>query len=228
MKFLTFANKMALATLCAGVLFLFALPAQAQNINERGAVVANLNYGTNFTRLYMKIAEIAIDSILQTNIPITYTGTGPITLQCDYMLGKGFSIGGELTHVQNGFSATFSDKDFNTAQEWQQTIHTTLSRQKLAVRLGFHPIKSEKWDWYLAMTGGVRRLKVKVATDVPLLGEFSQKISVDITDLFSNSISPYFRVATGLRYISPMGLGVNAELGVSGPLLSAGISYRFK
>lgn len=228
MKNSSFANKIAAATLCVGGLFLFALPAQAQNINERGAVVANLNYGTNFTRLYMKIAVFAIDSILQTSVPITYTGTGPITLQCDYMLGKGFSIGGELTHVQNGFSVTFSDKDFNTAQVWQQTIRTSLSRQKLALRLGFHPIKSESWDWYIAGTAGVRRLKVNIATDVPLLGEFSQKISVDVTDLFSNSISPYFRVATGLRYLSPMGLGVNAELGASGPLLSAGVSYRFK
>lgn len=222
-------KKLLFAWLLFGWLcFSYSFVSAQDDLNAKGAVVANLNIGTNFTGLTVKVLQFALDTLLPTKIPISHDGTGPFIAQCDYMVGKGVSIGGEFTYTKNTFAVTFDDEDFNTQQKWQQTIVAGISARRLAFRAGYHPIRSESWDVYVAASAGIRHQKISLETDVPLLGKYYQTVSVNITDLFSNGISPYFRGELGFRYISPIGLGINAQIGVLRPLFSAGLSYRFK
>lgn len=90
-----------------------------------------------------------------------------------------------------------------------------IDKIRILAKFNFHFATSEKIDPYL--TGGIGFKNTKIYTNEPSA----------VNDISFNIVPVAFRIGIGMRYFFTDIIGVNAEVGIGGPLMQGGLSLKF-
>lgn len=184
---------------------------------EQGNIIIDPYYG--FPNFGKSLAETTAEGLSDVNI----TGYGPTGLRVEYLLGDQFGIG--VDAIFNGFGVEGTSRDTvgydvnaNPVVE-TYTARATMNRMRIQARFNYHfDLSSPDLDIYMGLGAGTNIRKYKYEED-----------GVENPDqTISGSLIPVsFRFATGMRYYFTDNIGLNAELGLGGPVISAGLSFKF-
>lgn len=153
-----------------------------------------------------------------TTSNFTATGIGPAGLRGEYMIGETFGLGFDVIYNSNNIKYTQIDS-LNPLNTYN--YERTMNRLRVQMRFNFHfDVTNPNLDAYFGLAAGTNTRFRKVYID----GVEST------TDTFGGSgvLLPFsLRVCSGMRYYFNQNFGLNAEIGLGGPLVSAGLSVKF-
>lgn len=145
-----------------------------------------------------------------------FNNLGTFGLRYDYLLNPSFSLGIDFYYLQRKSSGTVTE--YNTGI--QSNAEYIINRFKTQIRVAYHfPIANPNLDVYLGGGIGINNQfrKLLINGNVTSRDEYPYNIQLPVS----------LRTYAGLRYSFSKHFGVNAELGIGGPLLNAGFHFRF-
>ena len=173
-----------------------------------------------FPNLGRLSAQITDTSILEKQDQ-KFSGIGPSGFRYSYMFSDALSIGIDLMYN------TLNEK-YRTSQDvFMNNAWTTINKNMLIstqglrvqVRMNFHFLASNAMsDSYLGVGFGTNNKWKKISEN----GNVIEKISGSEAVIFPFSL----RLCYGYRYFFNYNWGINGEVGLGGPLLSVGLSYK--
>lgn len=196
----------------------FVLLVSASNVFSQAASTGNFifdaYYGApNLGKSFFNSIEDA-----STTSNFTATGIGPAGLRGEYMIGETFGLGFDVIYNSNNIKYTQIDS-LNPLNTYN--YERTMNRLRVQMRFNFHfDVTNPNLDAYFGLAAGTNTRFRKVYID----GVEST------TDTFGGSgvLLPFsLRVCSGMRYYFNQNFGLNAEIGLGGPLVSAGLSVKF-
>ncbi|MBP5982083.1 MAG: outer membrane beta-barrel protein [Fluviicola sp.] len=148
----------------------------------------------------------------------TATGIGPAGLRGEYMIGETFGLGFDVIYNSNNIKYTQIDS-LNPSNTYN--YERTMNRLRVQLRFNFHfNMTNPNLDTYFGIAAGSNSRFRKFYID-----------GVETKDdnfLGSGVLIPVsLRVCGGMRYYFNQNIGLNAEIGLGGPLISAGLSVKF-
>ena len=210
MKKLITSGLLLVGSLCV------TLSANAQNAVEKGKVLVDLYYGApNFgKKLAAGIDEINVST---SNV----RGIGPLGLRAEYMLADKFGLGIDVIYNTTGTDVTYDSLNNDGSLYRTYNGELNMNRLRVQLRFNYHFVSTENLDVYTGVGAGSNSRFWKVKSTDP---EFNN----DWISTGSRTILPVsMRLAVGMRYYFTPNIGLNAEIGIGGPLVSAGVSFKF-
>jgi hypothetical protein len=196
-------------TLLAFFFLAFVKLLSAQSV-EKGDIIIDPYYGApNFGKIAAKAFPVVNDKVID--------GTGPFGLRAEYMLRDKIGVG--IDYIYNAFSISGTIDSINTEIEYFQSFgyKVKIARTRVQARFNYHFVRKEKVDMYVGLGAGINLRKPTVSTDMLSRKEYSGTVAL---------IPVSARFALGFRYYFIRHIGLHAELGVGGPLVSAGLSIK--
>ncbi len=130
----------------------------------------------------------------------------------EYMVWNKIGFGIEYTYALLSF-------DY---QGRSQIYDAGIVKQRVLAKFNFHFATSNKFDPYLTAGVGYSNTKFFYNSNTKFFnnkpGTKSEKITI---------LPVAYRVGIGFRYFFTQMIGVNAEVGLGGPLMQAGLSFKF-
>jgi hypothetical protein len=210
--YLNFNNyTMKIKQLVAGIFLVFTSFSFSQ-INHQGSVVVDPYYGfPNFGASFAK-------SVVSEVNDIKVTGIGPCGVRAEYFLADKFGIG--IDFIYNSFNITGSQDSLNADQTVYKSYDYKASAQRYRaqLRMNYHFASTENLDAYFGFGVGTNNRRYVAKSDNPNFKDDSQTATL---------MPVSARIALGLRYYFNNNIGLNTEIGIGGPAISAGISFRF-
>lgn len=193
--------------------------------NSQGSIVIDPYYG------YPNFGKSLVNSITDdaSNTGTKATGVGPCGLRAEYLIGDKIGVGFDFIYNTNRVKYTDVSTDSTwdgTNSVWQVTTTTNSAEQlmqriRFQARFNYHfDISNPNLDAYFGVGVGTNnRFRKYWLNDV-----------LQPTDALTNiTLLPVsVRVCTGIRYYFTPNIGLNAELGLGGPMISGGISIKVK
>lgn len=145
-----------------------------------------------------------------------FNNLGTFGLRYDHLLNPAFSLGIDFYYLQRKSAGTMTE--FNTGI--QSDAEYVINRFKTQIRLAYHfPISNPNLDVYLGGSVGISNQTRKLLINGELTSreEYPSHLYIPVS----------LRTYAGLRYSFAKHFGVNAELGIGGPILNIGFHYRF-
>jgi hypothetical protein len=147
---------------------------------------------------------------------------GPIGLCASYLVSDNLALGGEIsyesTHIQWKENEMGNVVD-STNNAYTYTYNLQATRIRMLVKLYYHFLVREHSDWYLGFGLGYNHVPVKLYTNAPYARDH---------DIPSGCFMPVSaRTNVGYNHFFTKNLGINAEVGIGGPLISIGITAKF-
>ncbi|MNU81938.1 hypothetical protein D3C71_716140 [compost metagenome] len=203
--------------LFTGVLLLAGKFAVAQESTSKISKPSNyleVSYGPNTTLSFQALSTINNDQdLFEFN---KFNSIGTFGLRYDYLLTPSFSIGVDFYYLQRRSTGTMIE--FNTGV--QSNAEYIINRFKTQVRLAYHfPISNPNLDVYIGGGVGVNNQTRKLFIDGSETSRNEHPSNIN----FPVSLRTY----AGLRYSFTKHFGMNAELGLGGPIFNAGFHVRF-
>ncbi len=197
-----------IATLLSG--FAFDSSLNAQTVSKGNVIIDPYYGGPNFGRGLQTI-NTAID---RYNAKITLIG--PAGIRLEYLLSDRFGMG--VDFIYNSIVGEYSNPD-STGEIYSYTAG--MNRTRIHLRFNYHlASSSENLDLYLGAGAGTNSRKWHYESDQPGYNSADEKYYVAL-------IPVSMRFAFGIRYYFLENLGLNAEIGLGGPIVSAGLSVKF-
>ena len=173
-----------------------------------------------FPNLGRLSAQIIDTSILEKQDQ-KFSGIGPSGFRYSYMFSDAFSIGIDLMYnTLNEKYRTSQDVYMNNA--WttiNKNMLVSTQRLRIHIRMNFHfSAFSDISDSYLGLGFGTNNKWKKTSEN----GNVIEKISGSEAVILPFS----FRLCYGYRYFFNYNWGIHGEVGLGGPLLSLGLSYK--
>lgn len=151
----------------------------------------------------------------------SYVGLPPSGLRYSYMLTDDISFGVDVIFDRSRKDFVSTDTVFQNGG-WQYLSYEgqrTQTRLRLQARMNFHlPISQPNADSYIGLGFGTNNRWLKDYKNGVLDRELKGSDAILIP--FS------MRVCFGYRYYFNYNLGIVGEIGIGGPLLSFGLSYK--
>lgn len=163
-----------------------------------------------------------VQQVTFNNSSITSTGSGgvgPMGVRAEYLLADKFGLG--VDFIFNSTSLDLTYDSLNPDQTLYKTYVGVAKMQRIRVHLRFnyHFVSTENLDAYVGLGAGTNTRVWSVENSDPGY-DFGRQQTV-------GSLIPFsMRFAAGVRYYFIPNLGFNAEIGLGGPLVSAGISLK--
>jgi hypothetical protein len=172
---------------------------------EQGTVIIDPYYG--FPNLGKSFAEDISSS------DVTVTGVGPAGMRVEYLIADRFGIG--VDFIYNSFTGTYSDTSNGSVYDYE----ATMARTRVHLRFNYHlKASSEDLDLYIGMGAGTNGRTWSYTTNDPAGSDENT----------SGTLLPFSaRLAFGMRYYFTDNIGINSEIAIGGPLMSAGLSIKF-
>lgn len=184
---------------------------------EQGNVIIDPYYG--FPNFGKNLSDQASEGLENVNV----TGYGPTGMRIEYMLADQFGIG--VDAIFNGFGVEGSGTDttgYNPDSSpitETYTARATMNRIRIQARFNYHfDISSPDLDVYMGLGAG---------TNIRNYKYYENDVEQTDQSLSGSLIPVSLRVAAGMRYYFTDNIGLNAELGLGGPVISAGLSFKF-
>ena len=173
-----------------------------------------------FPNLGRLSAQIIDTSILEKQDQ-KFSGIGPSGFRYSYMLSDAFSLGIDL--IYNSLSEKYrTSQDVFMNNTWttiNKNMLVSTQRLRIHVRMNFHfSAFSDISDSYLGLGFGTNNKWKKTSEN----GNVIEKISGSEAVIFPFSL----RLCYGYRYFFNYNWGIHGEVGLGGPLLSLGLSYK--
>ena len=173
-----------------------------------------------FPNLGRLSAQITDTSILEKQDQ-KFSGIGHSGFRYSYMLSDDFSIGIELMY--NALKENYrTSQDVYMNNAWtliNKNMLVSTQRLRIHVRMNFHfSAFSDMSDSYLGLGFGTNNKWKKTSEN----GNVIEKISGSEAVILPFSL----RLCYGYRYFFNYNWGINGEVGLGGPLLSLGLSYK--
>lgn len=180
---------------------------------EQGNIIIDPYYG--YPNLGKALAEGLIDP---DATDVRATGIGPLGLRAEYMLADNFGIGIDFIYNSAGAEGTYTSTD-STGATQTYTDDVLMQRIRVLLRLNYHFVQTDALDAYVGGGAGYnQRIWSYKSTDP----------NYEEPDNATGALLPVaFRAALGARYYFHPNIGINAEIGLGGPILSGGISLKF-
>jgi opacity protein-like surface antigen len=181
-------------------------------VNSKGSIIVDPYYG------YPNFGKTFLSAINNATSEIKTVGIGPCGARAEYMLADKFGMG--VDFIYNSMSGTYSIDSLNVDNTVYASYDTKLAMQRYRVqlRMNYHFTSSDNLDAYVGFGAGSNIRRFVYSSDKPNSAKESE----------SGSLLPFsMRIALGMRYYFTNNIGFNAELGLGGPMVSAGLSLRF-
>lgn len=151
-------------------------------------------------------------------------GFGPFGIRGEYMIADQFGLGVDVIYSTIFTSYTDIDSIYNgvtdTYDAQRTDVTNTNRRLRVQLRFNYHFIVSNpNLDAYMGVGAGSNTRFRKTYENGVELEDDSNYIDFAL-------IPVSFRVSVGMRYYFSRIVGINAEIGLGGPLISAGLSFR--
>jgi len=191
------------------------------HVNAQGTL-----YGNHVIEPYLGFPNISryVPSIfyLTETIDVTkYRGMAPSGLRYSYMLRDELSVGVDVMYNFSNQTYNSTDTVFQNGQ-WSYNPSTGLRQERrlrIHARMNFHlPTLIPEADSYIGIGIGTNNRWLRNSKN----GNLESLVKGDDAVLLPFSM----RICYGFRYYFTYNLGINLEVGVGGPLLSAGLSYK--
>ena len=199
------------------ILSLFSLRVQAQSL-FRGNVLLTPYLGyPNLLRMGLEINEG-----IPSGTNVNYNGLAPSGLRLMYMVGDDVSIGMDFIYTQASATYTKVDTSFFNNQ-WNYVSNDyfiTKKRFRPQFRVNLHlGALDPNLDQYigLAVGGNMRRRNVYI----------NDSLVSSAPNALDFVIPVSFRICYGFQYFINYNLALTGELGLGGPILQGGLTYRF-
>lgn len=183
----------------------------------KGNVIIDPYYGfPNFGKFFAK-------NFAEEFTGLTIGGYGPAGARVEYMLADKFGIGVDAIFNGIDYKGTVTDTvgydGMGNAVTDEKTGKVAMRRVRVQARFNYHfDVATPELDLYLGFGAGFNTRTVRYWED-----------DVEQTDYqVKGALFPVsFRAALGMRYYFTNNIGLNAELGIGGPVMSAGLSFKF-
>jgi len=207
--------------LVATILISFGFNNKAAAQVEEGSILIDTYYGfPNFGKNLWSILEN--DSTQNTKA----TGIGPLGFRFEYMIADNLGVGFDFNYLDNGFKyeETFTSYNSTTMTYETNTYEYQYKKTKMRfmARLHYHFVVTDVVDAYVGFGAGYKHKINKFESNDPNASEET------LESLFNGAIPVSARICIGTRFFFTENIGINLEMGVGGgPLLSAGVSFKF-
>jgi hypothetical protein len=198
----------------AGILLVTGKFANAQEPAPKPSNYLEVSYGPHATLSLNSFSTVNND---QDQFEFNnFNNLGTFGLRYDHLLNPSFSLGIDFYYLQKKSTGTMIE--YNTGI--QSNAEYIINRFKTQVRIAYHfPISNPNLDVYLGGGIGINNQTRKL---------FLNGTETSRNEYPSNLHLPVsLRTYAGLRYSFSKHFGMNAELGIGGPLLNAGFHFRF-
>lgn len=178
----------------------FAQKGQSSSGNcvEEGTIIIDAFYG------YPYLAGAVLKSATTNRIG-DVRNTNHLGVKAEYMVSEKIGLGIEYTYAD--VSLTYTD---STLREYKAGI----KKSRILGKLNFHFATTESIDPYFTVGAGLKN------TTIYDNGSGVNSISINIVPVA-------VRIGVGVRYFFTDVVGVNAEVGLGGPLMQGGVSFKF-
>ncbi len=195
------------------VLSMGAVHAQAV---AKGNIIIDPYYGApNFGK---KIAS----AMSSDNANLKSTGSGglgPMGLRLEYMLADKFGLGVDVIYNSATLDLTYDSLNNDGTLYRRYTGTGAMNRLRVQARFNYHFVSTDELDAYFGVGAG---------TNTRFWTAKSNDPDYDFNNTSTGTLLPVsMRLAVGMRYYFIPNLGFNAEIGLGGPVISAGLSLKF-
>lgn len=198
-------------------LSLFSTGVQAQSLFRGNVLVSPYLGYPNLLRLGMEINES-----IPSGINVNYNGLAPSGLRLLYMAGDDVSIGMDFIYSQASAAYVVGDSTFFNNQ-WNVTStshYISKKRFRPQFRCNFHlGALDPNLDQYigLAVGGNMRWRSVYVNDSLVSTAPNALDLVIPVS----------FRICYGFQYFINYNLALSGELGIGGPIVQGGLTFRF-
>ncbi len=195
------------------VLLIFGATNTVKAQVEQGNIIIDPYYG--YPNYGKKLADGIND---ETTSEVEVGGIGPAGLRAEYMIADNFGLG--VDFIFNSTNLSFTADSLNTDGSVHSTydVKTAMRRVRVHLRANYHFVQEDAFDAYVGFGAGTNNRFWTITTDFPNYED----------DNTSGTLLPVSaRIALGARYYFTDNIGLNTEIGLGGPLVSAGLSLKF-
>ncbi len=174
--------------------------------------MARFSSGINFFTSEINTGEVS-----------SFRGIAPSGIRYSYMISENLSFGFDLMYNSSNITIATTDTIYNgITGQWtyqQSTNQTITNRLRFHARMNFHiPTGRPETDSYFGVGIGSNNRWIKTYEN----DNFVQKLKGS-----DASVLPFsMRLCYGFRYFFGYNWGLSGEVGLGGPLLSIGASYK--
>lgn len=200
--------------LFTGILLLAGKFATAQEAPSKMRNYLEVSYGPNTGLNFQTLSTINGD---QDQFDFhRFNNLGSLGLRYDHLLTPSFSLGIDFYYLQRKSTGVVTE--FNTGIKHEAEY--IINRFKTQIRIAYHfPISNPNLDVYIGGGVGMNNQTRKLLIN----GSSTSRSEYPLIINFPISLRTY----AGFRYSFSKHFGVNAELGIGGPILNAGFHFRF-
>lgn len=201
------------------VLVLVAQHTKAQ-ANYMGSLIVDPYYGApNLDRLLWETSGSG------TNVTdYKSSGVGPFGARAEYMISDQFGLGLDIIFASIHTSYTEYLTVYNGVTDTFDSTRTEVDsknrRLRVQLRFNYHfAVSNPNLDAYVGVGAGSNTRFNKTYENGVELKDDSNYYGIAVVPVS-------FRLSVGMRYYFSRIVGINAEIGLGGPLISAGLSFR--
>lgn len=191
------------------ILFLVSAPVFSQSV-EKGKIDIEPYVGfPNLSNIVLKNIKRIHDSELNS--------TGPFGIKVDYFLKDKLTLG--VNFIYNSYSIKGQVDSVNTSGVVDSTyfIQVNMQRFRFHANVKYHFFVGEKVDTYVGFGLGLNSRKYAIDSSYP---------NLDKQSLFATLVPVSARFDLGVRYFFTKNIGLNFEMGIGGPIMSAGLTVK--
>jgi hypothetical protein len=209
-------------------LFLFSFLLFSANVSKAQILFA----GNHVVEGYAGLPNMArfsgginlFTSEINTGEVSRFRGIAPSGIRYSYMITEDLSFGFDLMYNSSNITTSTTDTIYNgITGEWtyqQSTNQTITNRLRFHARMNFHIQTSRpESDSYFGIGIGSNNRWIESYKD----NVFVEKLKGSDASLLPFSM----RICYGYRYFFGYNWGISGEVGLGGPLISIGASYKF-
>ncbi|MBI3133248.1 MAG: outer membrane beta-barrel protein [Bacteroidetes bacterium] len=180
---------------------------------EQGSIIIDPYYG--FPNFGKKIADTFVSD---STSDVKVTGIGPCGLRGEYLISDNFGVGFDFIYNSVGAKADYTEID-GAGVSHNYTDDVNMQRFRVQARMNYHFVQTDAVDAYVGFGAGTNIRRYTYDSTNP---DFTEP------DATTGALIPVsIRIALGTRFYFTDNIGLNAELGLGGPVLSGGISIKF-
>ncbi|MCI5057546.1 MAG: hypothetical protein MRY83_15640 [Flavobacteriales bacterium] len=201
-------------------MFLLTNYSEGQAVYQ-GKVLAEVYYGgPNFWKSVLE-AIYEDDAYYGSLGTFNATGLGPMGIRGEYLVADQIGIGVDVLYSRAGIEVDYQSEVWDNASgTWQTVTYTgkaSTTKISFMPSFNFHFGNSENFDGYMSIAAGYKTRNTTSESNDPNEPDASIRGAAIPVD---------FRMAVGGRYFFTENIGINGSIGVSGPLVSGGLTVR--